>query len=90
LWPLKIPAQDGRQNAWHASALQAAGHAKRHWIRVSANMGQGQYDVYEATGNLPEPEWPELTTQQIFRIAFKDRYITSMDHPVLRRLRGEV
>ena len=90
VWPLKVPAQDGRSNAWHVSALQAAGYAKKHWIRVSANMGQGAYDTYEAMGNLPDPEWPALTTQEILRIAFKDKYITSLEHPVLRRLRGEV
>lgn len=89
VWPLKVPAQDGRSNAWHVSALQAAAHAKKHWIRVSANMAQGAYDVFEATGKLPEPEWPPLSTQQILQIAFKDKYITSLDHPVLRRLRGE-
>jgi hypothetical protein len=27
---------------------------------------------------------------EILRIAFKDRYIDSMDHPVLRKLRGEL
>lgn len=89
VWPLKIPAQDGRSNAWHVSATTAAGFAKRRWIRVQANMGLGAYDVFEATGNLPEPEWPELSTQEILHIAFKDKYITSFDHPALRRLRGE-
>jgi hypothetical protein len=90
VWPLKVPAQDGRSNTWHVSALQAAAYAKKHWIRVSANMGQGAYDTYEAMGHLPDPEWPALTTREILRIAFKDKYITSLDHPVLRRLRGEV
>jgi hypothetical protein len=90
VWPLRVPAQDGRSNVWHVSAVQAANHAKKRWIRVSANMGQGAYDTYEATGNLPEPAWPALTTQEILRIAFRDKYITSLDHPVLRRLRGEM
>jgi hypothetical protein len=90
VWPLKVPAQDGRSNAWHVSAMQAAAHAKKHWIRVTANMGNGAYDIFEATGNLPAPEWPALSTQEILQIAFKDKYITTLDHPVLRRLRGEV
>jgi hypothetical protein len=90
VWPLRVPAQDGRSNAWHTSALQAASYAKRHWIRVKANMALGAYDVSEAAGDLPAPEWPPLTTQQILTTAFKDKHIRTLDHPALRRLRGEL
>jgi hypothetical protein len=88
LWPLKLPVQ--RTNAWHTSAIQAADMATKAWVRVHANMHLGAYEVYEAQGELGEPEWPDLTFQQIVNIGFKDRYIDSPDHPVLRRLRGEV
>jgi hypothetical protein len=91
VWPLRLPAVDGRANGWHTSALQAANVAKSRWIRCQANMVQGQYDVFEAAAtNLSEPEWPMLSTEEILRIAFKDRYIATLDHPVLRKLRGEV
>ena len=60
------------------------------WIRVTANMSLGAYDVFETTGNLPEPQWPEQSFQELLRIAFKDHYIDEMNHPVLKRLRGEV
>jgi hypothetical protein len=53
-------------------------------------MSLGAYEVFEATGELPEPQWPELPFSQILQIAFKDKYIDSLDHPVLRKLRGEV
>ena len=89
LWPIRLPGSDGRQDQWNQSALGAASMAKTRWIRIAANMSLGAYDVFEATGNLPDPVWPELTLQQIIEIAFKDRYITSLDHPGLRRLRGE-
>ena len=42
------------------------------------------------TGKLPEPEWPEKDFQSLVDIAFKDRYIRELDHPALRRLRGEL
>ena len=39
-------------------------------------------------GNIPDPIWPELSFDAIYRIAFKDRVIRSLDHPVVKRLRG--
>ena len=54
-----------------------------------ANMGAGTYDVLEAAAQFPDPVWPEFTLQQLLELAFKNRVIDTMDHPVLRRLRGE-
>lgn len=90
LWPIRLPGEDGRHNPWHRSAIEAAEMAKIRWIRVQANMSLGAYEIYEALGVLSDPEWPDYTFSEILQIAFKDRLIDSMDHPVLRRLRGEL
>jgi hypothetical protein len=37
---------------------------------------------------LSEPEFPELTLNELLRIAFKDRIVDKLDHPVIRKLRG--
>lgn len=89
LWPVKLPGQDGRSNDWNDSALAAAKLAETRWVRLAANMAAGCYDVFEATGELAEPQWPELSFQEILRLAFKDRFIQDTDHPVMRALRGE-
>ena len=89
LWPVRLPQADGRLDAWSASALEAANLATRGWVRVAANISLGAYEVYEATGEIPEPEWPEHPLDKLLEIAFKERYITTVDHPVIRRLRGE-
>jgi hypothetical protein len=89
LWPIKLPEEDGRINSWSESAMDAATLGQKQWVRVSANMGLGAYDVYEATGEIPEPEWPELDLGQILEIAFKGRFIKDSNHPALKRLRGE-
>ena len=47
------------------------------------------YELFEATGNFPEPEWPEVEFSEILRVAFRERYIDSIDHPLVKRLRGE-
>jgi len=88
LWPIKLPRPDGRQLDWYRSAAEAAEQAMTDWVRVSANMQLGAYEVAIATANLPEPAWPELPFPEILKIAFRDRIIDNIDHPVVRRLRG--
>jgi hypothetical protein len=90
LWPIRLPNADGRHDNWNRSALEAAELAKRKWVKVVSNMSLGGYEVYGATGDLPDPEWPDLSFEEIMRVAFKDRYIQTMDHLVIRRLNGEI
>jgi hypothetical protein len=37
---------------------------------------------------MADPVWPELSYQELVRIAYRDRMITGLDHPVVKRLRG--
>jgi hypothetical protein len=90
LWPIRLPDEEGKLDDWNRSALEAAEIAQDRWIRVVANRSLGAYEVLEATGDLPDPEWPELSFAELLKIAFKDRYIDDPTHPALRRLRGEV
>jgi hypothetical protein len=89
LWEANLPRSD-REDNWSKTALEAVQLATKGWIRVAANMTAGGYDAWQATGDLPEPQWPDLAFKEWLRLAFKDRYITALDHPVLRRLRGEL
>jgi hypothetical protein len=90
LWPVKPPTSDGRSDHWNRSALEAADLAAKGWVRVQANLSLGAYDVQQATGNIPEPQFPDMSFRDMLYIAFKGNYIDSIDHPVIRRLRGEV
>jgi hypothetical protein len=90
LWPVRLPGSDGKLDDWSRSALEAADMARSAWVRVTANMGLGAYDVYEATAPLPDPEWPDTPFRELLRVAFRGRLIDSLEHPVLLRLRGEV
>jgi len=87
LWPLRLP-NGSRQDPWADSAIAGCAHAETHWLRIIANMKAGAYDVFEATAKLPEPEWPEQNFDSLFRLAFRDRVIDSIDHPVIRQLKG--
>jgi hypothetical protein len=90
LWPVKIPDTDGKVLEWHRSAAVAAELAMKQWVRVKANMNLGAYEIFEAGAKIPDPEWPPLTYQELLRTAFKDRYVDSIDHLVVKRLRGLV
>jgi len=90
LWPIRLPGEDGRLDAWNRSALDAADLATKKWVKVVSDRALGAYNVFEATGNLSDPEWPEVSFEELVRVAFKGRVISTLDHPVLRRLRGEV
>ena len=89
LWAVPLPTPDGRENAWHKTARDAAGMAETGWVRMAANMGAGCYDVYEAPKGLSEPDWPEDSLSELLRVAFgANRLINTVDHPILNRLRG--
>jgi hypothetical protein len=90
LWELNLPQPDGRIDAWSRTAMEAMAMATREWVRVTSNQVAGYYDAFVASAQLSEPEWPEVEFQELLRIAFRDKYIDRMDHPVLRKLRGEV
>lgn len=91
LWPARLPsaeANSGQQ--WHVSALEAVDVAKDQWIRVFGNKALGAYEIVRALGDFGEPKWPDKTLKELITIAFKDRIITSLDHPALKELRGEI
>jgi len=88
IWPIRLPGPDGRQDHWNRSALDAASLAMKQWVRVSANMNLGAYEVFTASAAIKDPDWPDISFSEILKIAFRDLYITDLDHPVVRRLQG--
>jgi hypothetical protein len=90
IWPCRLPGVDGRSNRWHESAIEAARLAESRWVRVVADMSAGSYVPHVAQGNLPEPAWPDDSMEDLLRLAFRDRFIDDLNHPVLRQLRGEI
>jgi hypothetical protein len=90
IWPLTIPGVDGRPNRWHESAMEAARIAEKEWVKVRSDMSAGAYIPHVAYGKLSDPDWNSvLSIEELLKLAFKDRFIASEDHVVIRRLRGE-
>jgi uncharacterized protein YbdZ (MbtH family) len=90
LWPVRLPGPDGKLLDWHRSAQQAAEIAQTQWTRLRANMNLGAYEIQVADGTaaIPEPKWPVESFEEILNIAFRDRFISDIQHPVVQRLRG--
>jgi len=85
LWPYKNSTND-----WSKSASRIARRAMSEWVRLRADMDANCYRVETAPAELRaiEPTWPKMTFNEIFNTAFEDKCIDSLDHPVIRSLRG--
>jgi hypothetical protein len=92
LWPINLPdpgVNNGRQNRWGTSALEAMKAAKTHWVKMTA--GSGAYRVFTAENtDLPEPQWPDRSFLDLLGVAFRETIIADQAHPIVKRLRGQV
>jgi hypothetical protein len=88
LWPIRLLAPDDRKTEWPRSAREAAELAMTQWVRMKANMSLGAYDITVAESVMADPVWPQVSYQELLRTAFRERIVTTIDHPVVRRLRG--
>jgi hypothetical protein len=93
-WPIKLP-KDGHENKWLDSARDAAEKAIDKWISVRSDQTLGAYTIAEALDNddFNASEWPSrngrsVDQNQLLSLAFKERLIMDIDHPVIRKLRG--
>ena len=92
IWASTIPSADaGRGRSWHESALTAKKIAEKNWSQDLSERAIGGYRVFPSEAKLPDPAWPtDKTFQDYLEIAFRDRVVTSMDHPVVRKYLGRV
>jgi hypothetical protein len=90
LIPVPLPGEAGTRNPWHESLAQAVEYAKLKWIRITANMHVGGYDVNEAQADLPEPEWPAHDIDALIQVAFRGKIINGLDHPIVQSLLGKI
>lgn len=86
LWPIKKSGVDGKANRWFDSANEAASIAQKGWIRMSADSDS--YVVYPAITEFAPPSWPEKNMKELLKLAFRERMIQDMEHPLIRQLRG--
>lgn len=86
------PDAEGKDNEFNRTRRIAYTIAETKWVKLQTNDIIKAYDTVFAISKLPDPEWPEEPGNMIkaIEIAFKDRFIDDINHPVLKRLRGEL
>ena len=89
IWPVRLPKGDGRTDPFMESDMMVAKEAERKWTRRQWVPENRTHKVLVANSLTEEPVWPEITFQELIKKAFKDKYIRELDHPVLKRLRGD-
>jgi hypothetical protein len=89
IWAIKLPKAGDKANPWTRSALQVAEIAKSLWVRLRSDRHLGAYKYTTAAATWDEPRWPEYEFGEFLGLAFRGRVISSLDHPVLKKLKGE-
>jgi len=57
---------------------------------MQADMALAGYRLLKAKGDLGEPEWPSIPFNELLDVAFKERVISTEDHPVFNKLLGRL
>ena len=86
------PDAEGKDNEFNRTRRIAYTIAETKWVKLQRNDSIGAYDTIFALSELPDPEWPEEPENMVkaIEIAFKDRFIDDHNHPILKKLRGEL
>jgi len=83
--------RDGKWNRWHESLHLIVTQAKENWVRADSDLGAGHYKLVVATGDIKEPNLPEVRDfKQLLDIAFRDRFIADLSHPIIEKLQGRL
>jgi hypothetical protein len=89
LWPLLTSDGRGRTDPYTRSAHEAIEAAYEEWVRLIVIGGTNKITVMPSADRHIDPTWPADYYDAI-RKGFTGRVIDSLDHPVVRRLRGQI
>lgn len=89
-WPVPVPTERKPHRA-HVTAFAGAEQAMHQWIRI--HWGKEEYEVYRRSTAKIEPVWPAeiANASEMLRHATKGgafEVIDSLDHPVVRSMKG--
>jgi hypothetical protein len=90
IWPIRLAAEDEKDNAWWESARAAVRRAIDTWVRVIPS--KTCYHTRDAMeGYAPEPDWEKIKPfAELIKIAFAPHgIIRDLEHPIVRELFGK-
>jgi len=79
----------GRETPWLNNQLEAAQRAEKTWVRLQWNAPEMQHDIYENPQIVVEPKFPEKTHQEIITEIYKEKFLASTDHPVVKDITSQ-
>ena len=79
------------ENTYTESCWKAQAKAEKSWVTLESDNDLKEYKVHWAEDDLEwgDPKWPDITLQEAITQAFQGRIITSVDDPVVLKLRGK-
>lgn len=88
VWYVCMPGDDGRDNEYWLTSRHAVDAAMNGWVSVRSNQSVHQYKIFVPIAKFADPEWPAKSFMEILELAFRDRLISTPDHPAIKRLEG--
>ena len=73
-------------SSWYESGVELIQEGAQTWVRVTPT--DGCYKTDPPIAVLEEPRFPNIPFRDWLERAFSKRLITSLDHPLVRKLRG--
>jgi hypothetical protein len=88
-WPIPLPDEEGKVNAWHQASLDIVSANRVEWIKLKAITEASNYLVKKPISTLETPVW-DIKTETALGIALTSQAITSVSHPLIKRLLGAI
>jgi hypothetical protein len=86
--PVRGPNADGDQNEYARTKELGLVQSIGEWVRLFTDQENRCYKVFPApAGRFGDPQWPELKSAKIFKLAFLDKgwLIDSVEHPLFKK-----
>ena len=89
VWVLKQPRETMKEMPYHTTGIKAIQSAQKGWKKIYTRSMRW-HSVKPFDENIFEKfEWPKFSDSEIYKFAFEDKIITSMDHQQVRVARGQ-
>jgi hypothetical protein len=92
LWSVRIPSADdrGQFTTWWTSGHEGAALAVDKWVRLVPSRALGGYEIMYAEGAIPDPDWSAVPSfKELLLSGYGQRCINTIDHAVIKALRGQ-
>ncbi len=76
-------------NSWYDSGVEIIRLATEEWVRQTADSAGGFYTITRPIAELGEPHFPDIPFRTYLERAFNKRVISSLDDPLIKKLRGD-